>query len=297
MRNLKLVSAVITTHNREPEIVERALKSIVMQTYPNMEIFVVDDSNEEFEYRDAVKSTVEKYSDKSVTYIRHEKCMGACAARNTGLQAAKGEYIAFLDDDDEWKPEKIEKQLTAFVNDDIALVYCGAEVVNLENNIINTSKVKFRKGRIFDELISGNFIGSTSFPLLRTEALRAINGFDVLMESAQDYDVWLRISEKYEVNYVKDILVTYYIHKGVRISKNLSKRVNGQQRLIDKNIDYLKKYKEIYALRVLKIALEYASGKKYFKAMKRYFKAIGLNFFNIKTNFKYLVDIHKAVLR
>ncbi len=294
---MKLVSAVITTHNREPEIVERALKSIVEQTYANMEIFVVDDSSDDFELRDEVKNTVEKYLNKNVTYIRHEKCMGACAARNTGLQASKGEYIAFLDDDDQWKPEKIEKQLTAFTNDNIALVYCGAETVNLVNDTTNVQKMKFLSGNIFAELMEGNFIGSTSFPLIRTDALRDVGGFDVLMESAQDYDVWLRISDKYEVNYVEDILVMYYVHSGVRISKNLSKRVNGQQRIIDKNKEYLKNHKDVYSVRVLKLALEYANGRKYFKAMKRFFKAVGLNFFGFKTNFKYFVDIHKAILR
>ena len=74
-----LVSAVITTHKRPPEIVERALKSVLGQTYSNIEIFVVDDSPEDYVFRSDVKSMVESYSDKKVRYIAHKKCMGKFA--------------------------------------------------------------------------------------------------------------------------------------------------------------------------------------------------------------------------
>ena len=134
-----LVTAVITTHKRPPEIVERALKSILIQTYKNIEIFVVDDSPAEYELRSAVKNMVESYADRNVTYIAHKKCMGACAARNTGLEAANGEFIGYLDDDDEWFPIKIEEQLKGFDSEDVALVYCG-------NNVFYEST-----GEIFEE--------------------------------------------------------------------------------------------------------------------------------------------------
>lgn len=104
-----LVTAVITTHRRPPEIVERALKSVLGQTYQNIEVLVVDDSPEEFTMRSAVKSMVESYGDRNVTYIAHERCLGACAARNTGLEAARGEFIGYFDND-EWMPSKIEDQ-------------------------------------------------------------------------------------------------------------------------------------------------------------------------------------------
>ena len=110
---MELVTAIITTHKREPEIVERALKSILAQTYKNIEIIVVDDSPESFESRKAVKDSVTRYTNQNVKYVQHDECKGACAARNTGLYMAKGEYVAFLDDDDEWLPEKIEKQSRA----------------------------------------------------------------------------------------------------------------------------------------------------------------------------------------
>ena len=111
---MSLVTCAITTHKRKPEIVERAIKSILNQTHKNIEVFVIDDSPSDWEYRNDVKSMVEGYSSQNVTYIPHEKCMGACVARNTALENAKGEYIGFLDDDDEWNPTKIDKMIKAF---------------------------------------------------------------------------------------------------------------------------------------------------------------------------------------
>ena len=152
--------------------------------------------------------------------------MGACVARNTGLQEARGEYIAYLDDDDEWLPEKLEKQLKIMGKTGVALVYCGCLKINDETRVYLKDSVspQYYRGYIFDELIKKNFIESTSFPLLRTECLRKIGGFDPLMQSAQDYDVWLRIAKEYEVDYVKEPLVLYHIHPDERISTNPQKK-------------------------------------------------------------------------
>ena len=112
----ELVSAVIITYKRKPEIVKRALESVLSQTYRPLEIIVVDDSPCDYELRSQVRETVESFNEE-ICYIQHEKNCGACVARNTGLKRAHGKYIAFLDDDDEWVSDKIEKQIAAF-NDD-----------------------------------------------------------------------------------------------------------------------------------------------------------------------------------
>ena len=236
---MSIVTAIITTHKRNHEIVERALKSVIAQTYHVEDVIIVDDSPSDFEQRTAVKSMAEKY--KNVRYIAHDKCQGACAARNTGISASRGEFVAFLDDDDEWKPEKIEKQLEKFKDDKIALVYCGAEVFNDADGSINYDRTDYLRGMVYEKLILNNFIGSTSYPLIRKKALIDVGGFDVLMQSAQDYDLWLRIGQKYEVDYVPEALALYHVHPGVRISTNPVKRINGLERLNTKNIDFIKK--------------------------------------------------------
>lgn len=288
------VTAVITTHKREPAVVERALKSILAQTHSNMEVIVVDDSPAEFAMREAVAQMVRGYG---VTYIPHEKCQGACVARNTGLSHATGEFIAFLDDDDEWKPEKIALQLAAFEDADTALVYCGHEVLDETTGLRTVQTHAWRKGRIYGELIVDNFIGSTSFPLLRTAALRAINGFDPLMLSAQDYDVWLRLSEKFSVSYVAEPLVVYHVHAGEQISKSFKKKIGGMERINEKNAAYLKKNRQARWFRNLKLVPMYAGNGQLGKALGCWFKMAFTCPARVKENLRYLVRAFKSYKR
>ena len=290
---MDMVSVVITTHKRVPEMVERALKSVLSQTYKNLEVFVVDDSPADYPLRQAVETMVTGYSSQNVKYIPHEKCQGACVARNTGLRAAKGKYIAFLDDDDEWLPEKIEKQLLAFTTDRIALVYCGSNFNR--DGVVTKRETEYVSGSIYHKLILGNFIGSTSFPLLRTQALRAVGGFDPLMQSAQDYDVWLRLAEKYEVAYVEEPLVTYYIHDGEQITRNYAKKVSGLERLNEKNMVYLKTDKNAMWLRTIKLAPMYAGNGQRWKAVCTWLRAVLLCPWKFKENLRYLVYMIRKV--
>lgn len=282
---MDLVTCAITTHKRKPEIVERALKSILNQTYKNIEVFVVDDSPSEWEFRNDVRTMVEGYSDKNVTYIPHDKCMGACVARNTALEHATGKYIGFLDDDDEWKPEKVEKMIAAFTNDDIALVYCNRESIYDDLDKVEIQNPSVFTGMVFDSLIMKNYIGSTSFPILKTAYLKEIGGFDPLMQSAQDYDVWLRLAEKYQVAYVDQSLCRYHLHKGEQITKNPLKQVAGLKRLMEKNSMYLSKYPDAYRSRAFEIMPCFVRAKKYGQALSVWFKAVLKRPFKFKSNF------------
>ena len=123
-----MVSVIITTCKREPEMVERAIASVAGQSYHNWELIIIDDSPESYDKRDQVYSMIQRYSDKyTVFYHRNEENSGACYSRNRGLEIAKGEYIAFLDDDDEWLPEKLAEQVRIIeaTPEKVALVYCS----------------------------------------------------------------------------------------------------------------------------------------------------------------------------
>ena len=161
------VTAVITTYKRSVAMVERALLSVINQTYRPIEVIVVDDSPMDYAERGAVGDMVKKYADAGVIYVETEGNLGACAARNIGLSMAKGEYIAFLDDDDEWLPEKIEKQTALFISDDIALVYCGSYTVYDDSGKSIERKMKRHKGFVHDELMLKNFIARISPDVLR----------------------------------------------------------------------------------------------------------------------------------
>ncbi|MBE7053780.1 MAG: glycosyltransferase [Ruminococcaceae bacterium] len=293
---MDLVTCAITTHKRIPEIVERALKSILNQTYKNIEVFVVDDSPSDWEHRKDVQLMVESYALQNVTYIPHEKCMGACVARNTALEKSNGKYIGFLDDDDEWKPTKIEKMIKAFTNDDIALVYCNSEVIDEITGKKTLHNPKVFTGKVFDTLIFENYIGSTSFPVLRTSYLKEIGGFDPLMQSGQDYDVWLRLAEKYDVGYVDEPLCTYYFHEGEQITKNPLKKVNGLERIIEKNMAYLSNHSSVYSVRLFGLLPYSIKAKQYKKSFGLWFKATIKSPLKLKTSLYYMWIMVKTLL-
>ncbi len=268
-----LVSAVISTYKRSPEMVKRAAESVLNQTYKDIELIIVDDSPSDYDLRDDVKNMAESLNG-NVKYIRHEKNLGACAARNTGIQLANGEFIAFLDDDDEWLPEKIEKQIKKFVNEDVALVYCGNYTINSANNEKIISNTQYHNGYVFDILIFDNFISSCSYPLIRKSVIKELGGFDIKMPAAQDLELWLRIAKKYKIDYVPEPLVNYYIHDGEKITKNHHKKVEALQRLLDLNMDYLKTNKKAYSFRILSsiYSVMYVSKAKGFMlAIKAFF--------------------------
>ena len=262
------------------------------QTYKNIEVIIIDDSPAEYELRDKVKLMVEKYAGQNVRYIQHKISQGACIARNTGLNVAKGEFVAYLDDDDEWLPKKIERQLEAFTKEDIALVSCGWEVYNANSKSIKKQENPFYIGKVFDQLMCfGNFVGGTSFPLIRKSALEDIEGFDPLMQSAQDYDVWLRLAEKYEIAYVEDVLVRYYIHGAEQITKNYKRKIAGMERLMQKNKNYLAKNKRAWRRHMLSITPFYAGNGQVGKAWKIWFKVVFRFPFALIDNLRYMKRI------
>ena len=111
---LPLVSVIITTYKRS-EFLTRAINSVLKQTYKNFEVIIVDDNNKNDEYSKFTQTLLETYINRNeIKIIQHDENKGISAARNTGIKEANGEYIAFLDDDDEFLPKKIELQINLF---------------------------------------------------------------------------------------------------------------------------------------------------------------------------------------
>ena len=158
-----LVTAVITTYKRESEIVVRAAKSVLNQTYKNIELIVVNDYPEGKELVQKLAQALNELGDSRIRYICHEKNSGACAARNTGIMNGNGEFVALLDDDDEWMPEKIETMLNAFT-EEVGLVYSSFYLGNPENGKIVTRGTK--SGDIKKEMLCKNLVSGTSMPMI-----------------------------------------------------------------------------------------------------------------------------------
>lgn len=262
-----LVSAVVTTCKRKPDIIRRAVDSILSQTYSPIEIIVVDDSPADWPERDSVRDCLTCEYER-INYIRHEKNQGACVARNTGLAAAKGEYIAYLDDDDEWLPQKIEKEMAAFRGEKTAMVYCGQRRFNDKNQSFRDINAKAVSGDAVKMLLLGNFVGSTSIPLIKTECLREIGGFDKLLKSAQDYDVWMRLAMKYEFRWVEEPLVIYHIHENEQISKSAANKIAGSEYLQVKYAELIEADRDASWAYPIKLAPYYSVAGDYAKAME-----------------------------
>lgn len=223
-----LVTAVITTYKRKPEVVKRALNSIIEQTYNNIEIFVINDCPEDKKLvKELRKMIVESSRNRRVNYIVVENNGGACKARNIAIERATGKYFACLDDDDEWLPEKIELQVQALEKQKgAAIAYCNAILRYVDQGKDVTRFVERQKeGDIYFEQIEKNNIGSCSFPMFRTDVLKEVGGFDINMPALQDWELYFRVLKKYKAVYVHKPVAIYYFYDGERISANSQNRV------------------------------------------------------------------------
>lgn len=235
-----LVSVVVPTYER-PEKLARAVDSVLKQHYEQWELLVVNDAPDE----DVVHILPD---DDRITYIRHEENRGAPAARNTGIEASTGEFIALLDDDDAWKPTKLARQLERFdaVGKGCGLVYTGRDIV--QDGVVVNSDHPTTEGWIFEDLLAGNVIASET-PLIRSECFDRVGGFDTSFESAQDLDMWLRIAREYKIAVVSESLAIAYRGHGDRISEDMDRKYHGLARLLKKYREDFEAHPEVLAHR------------------------------------------------
>lgn len=155
----EMISCIISTYNRPVEVLKRAIDSAINQTYNNKEIIVVNDCPENNKLADEIEYLIKSYGKKYIKYIKLENNSGACYARNVGVKNSKGSFLAFLDDDDEWLPNKLEEQIKMFVDDKIGMVYCDSNVINGNKIKINNKINPNHYGNDFKEILLGNYIG------------------------------------------------------------------------------------------------------------------------------------------
>jgi glycosyltransferase involved in cell wall biosynthesis len=219
------VTVVIPVFNR-PIVVRRAVASVLAQTWQDFEIVIVDDAS-----TDETPATLAALAagDERIRIVRHDRTRGGSAARNTGVSVATAPYVAFLDSDDEWLPLKLERQLQAFENHgpDTALVFTGVEVVYDDGTI--TRSVPPRAPTVL-ELLTVNVVGSASVGMLRRDSFLALGGFDERLPASQDWDLWVRVQERYALAAVPELLVRIVAASDPgRISANLSGVLQGRE--------------------------------------------------------------------
>ena len=279
-----LITAVITTCRRSPEMVARALNSVVAQSYDNLEIILVNDFPEDKRLAAQLANTCKSFF-RPVCYLEMNRNSGANAARNRGAGQASGEFLCFLDDDDEWFPNKLSEQLRLFDSADVAVVYCNT-IINIEKK--TKEHVHFTKpmpeGIIYDRLFEKNIIGSTSFPMIRKSAFDESGGFDEGMPAMQDLELWLRLTRKYEARYATQPLGKYYFYAGDRISSHADRRIAAYEMICEKHSGYLKTNKKAKAsFNILGVTV-YLNGRKFKKAISLWLEACRLFPLEIKRN-------------
>lgn len=240
MMKKDMVSAIVTTYKRDPEMLMQSVDSIMKQTYRNMEIIVIDDNGLGSDFQKKNEEIFRKYPQ--IRYIPNAVNSGAQFSRNHGILESEGEYVAFLDDDDLWAETKIEKQIKLFTSPEVGMVFCDAYRFyddNLKELYPYQQAAKYGEPISFSELLYTDYIGSTSKSLIRKECLARTGMFDLDMPARQDYEMWLRISKSYQCIGVDEPLLYYRCHRGERISTNYEKCRNSYRLL-------LKKYKSDY---------------------------------------------------
>ena len=219
-----LVSVIIPAFNRG-EMLRRALHSVRAQTCQDYEVFVVDDCS-----RDELRPIVATFDDARLHYLRHQTNRGGSAARNTGIAAATGEFVAFLDSDDEWDPEKLARQVDLFRNGDknLGLVYTRVRTVPPEE-----TRVPHLRGRVFDALLENNFVGGCSCVTIPRAVLIASGGFDESLQSCQDWDAWLAVAKTYDIDFLIEPLTTYH-WADESITRDPTRSLSGHRRFAEK---------------------------------------------------------------
>ena len=220
MKMLK-VSVIIPTHNRA-DLLEKAVQSILDQTFTDFEILVCDDAS-----TDNTPEVIERFKDERILYTRYETNRGVIEVRNNAVTNSRGEYIAFLDDDDEWFPTKLEKQVALLDGspDKLGAVYTGSCSIDMKLGRIMKVSCPTYRGNILSDLLKGNFI-TTSSIVIKKLCFEKLGLFDPEYKSASDFDMWIRIAEVFDFDYIIEPLVNYRINQ-ISISMNYKSVISG----------------------------------------------------------------------
>lgn len=203
----KMVSVIITTYRATGRLVQ-AIESVLNQTYTKFELIVVDDNNPNSEARSFTQKIMDKYlSNGLVKYIKHTSNKNGAAARNTGINASQGEFIAFLDDDDIYYPERLRKFVEVLENNrEIVAVYSSVDLYEQDKKVGVREAVI--EGYIWKELLlNEGLLGTGSNLFLRKGIVQAVDGFDERFLRYQDVEFMLRVCEKGKIAVIPETLV------------------------------------------------------------------------------------------
>ncbi|MBI5963253.1 MAG: glycosyltransferase [Chloroflexi bacterium] len=267
--NLISVSVVITAYNASKWI-HRTLDSVLTQTYPVLEVIVIDDGS-----TDHTARIVQSYGDK-VNYVYQEN-FGQPIARNNGIRISKGDFIAFVDADDYWHSQKLEKQINMILSKGLAWVVSDGEWINDKDEKVELPSPPMQEGDVFESLIMGNFIMSAT-PVIRRDVFDQIGYFNEDPEAriGEDWDMWLRIAAQFPLGIVHEKLAHVRLHAYSMMSvTSMKEKVRGLEGVIARAAG--RKFRKINSLKRCALAnIYYRAGvqlikQNQYKAAREYF--------------------------
>ena len=262
------VSVVIPSYNRA-HLVKRAIDSVLNQTYREFEVIVVDDAS-----TDGTAEIVKGLADQRVRYVKHQANRGVSESRNTGIKAAKGHLIGFLDSDDEWLPHKLRKQIDRFneLPSDTGVVYGACLMVDEETGKPIRVVTPKNRGDVSRDMLLRDFVVSPT-PLVKKECFEKAGFFDGDFSTSEDWDMWLRIAQHYKFDFVRDVVARYYTSPD-QVTKDVSKVVQGYLKFLTKHEALIAGNPSILAYHFKTIAELYLVHHEYHLANAYYARAI-----------------------
>ena len=219
-----LVSVIMPTYNHARYLSE-SISSVLNQSYRDWELIIIDNYSQ-----DDTESVVREYAGKDprIRYFQFSNNGIIAASRNHGIRQAQGEYVAFLDSDDIWMPEKLDEQMKVFEGmEGTGLVYSRAVGFTDDGRHLHVMPKKIFSGNVFNRLLKNNFIGCSTV-LVKNNILEEIGIFDVRTDlvSVEDYELWLRIARHNKAVGLNQILVKYRIHsQAVSMSQEVEREL------------------------------------------------------------------------
>ena len=273
-----LVSIIMPVYNGQLYIIE-SIESVLAQTYENWELIIVNDGS-----TDKTEEIIFKFQNLSnkVKYF-YKVNEGQVKATNFGILKSNGEYVAFLDSDDLWENDKLNRQINFILkNKNVDFLYSKYNSIDENGNLLCTNNSHDSLNH-YKDLLKRCFIGRLTV-IVKKSILIELNLFDEFLHSTDDWDMWIRISEKFKLSFLDEVVASYRIHPQ-SMSKNLYNQLLNVSKVYSKHVylnsDLNKQFKKEVKWIELKIYLSsFLNEKKYQKAFLIFYKMLNVNIFD-----------------
>ncbi len=273
-KSTPLISVIIPTFNNEKTISE-TIETVLSQTFSDFELIIINDGSS-----DSTLDVVNSINDPRIEVYSYPNS-GVSASRNRGIARARGEFIAFLDADDLWTKDKLKVQLKALQNNPQAgVAYSWVDSIDENNNYLRMSSCCTAKGDVYEILLRGNFLVSGSNPMIRSQAIKEVGGFDSSLTHAEDWDLYLKLAARYHFVVIPVPQVLYRISTN-SASTNVYKTEAGALQVIKQafsqaptNLQPIKMESvgNLYKHLIYKVLEESTGRQKGFKAAKLFWR-------------------------